>query len=143
MVTLPPSQLLNGVTLAGLSPEGTGLQPFEGADTEAIREQLQVEGPFEVLEVRARAPNFAVGSSKLLSFAKKAAPAPAVAQSSATKAVWSLDDDMDDMEVDLVDDDDLLDEEDKVKPDEASLRGEEGKKWTKLYFCRNRVLKGG
>ncbi len=36
-------------------------------------------------------------------------------------AVWSIDDDDDD--VDLVDEDELLDEEDRAKPDPASLRG--------------------
>lgn len=44
-----------------------------------------------------------------LSFAKKSTP-----------AVWKLDDAVDD---DLIDEDNLLDDEDKVKPDETSLRG--------------------
>lgn len=42
----------------------------------------------------------------------------------AKAAVWSIDDDLDDGDVELVDSDQLLGEEDLAKPDPASLRGE-------------------
>ena len=61
--------------------------------------------------------------SRLLSFAKKKADPPANPAANIAKgAVWSLDD-IDDDDVDLVNEDDLLDEADKEKPDPASLRG--------------------
>lgn len=59
--------------------------------------------------VVAEKPNYEVGSAAKLSFAKKPA------------AVWKLDDDDD--ENDLINADDLLDEEDKVKPDPSQLKG--------------------
>ena len=69
-------------------------------------------------------PSFAQGSSRLLSFAKKKTEAPAAtAAAKPQAAVWSLDDMADD-DVDFVNEDDLLDEDDKTRPDPASLRGE-------------------
>ena len=62
-------------------------------------------------------PNHEVGASRLLSFAKPAAPVK-----TAPKAdVWTLEDIEDDT-VELMDDSELLNEEDLVKPDPASLR---------------------
>lgn len=60
------------------------------------------------VDIVAEKPNYEVGSSAKLSFAKPAA------------AAWKLDDGDDE---DLIDADDLLDEEDKVKPDPSELRG--------------------
>lgn len=57
-------------------------------------------------------PNYEVGSSAKLSFAKKPIKA-------AVATVWKIDNDDDE----IINADDLLDEEDKVKPDPASLRG--------------------
>ena len=71
-------------------------------------------------------PNHEIGASRLLSFAKPAAPVK-----TAPKAdVWTLEDIEDDT-VELMDDSELLNEEDLVKPDPASLRvcgttGEQG-----------------
>ncbi|XP_059613409.1 anamorsin homolog [Phlebotomus argentipes] len=59
----------------------------------------------------AEKPNYEVGSSVKLSFATK----------KPTAAVWKLDDDEDE-EAEVINEDDLLDESDKKKPDEASLR---------------------
>ena len=68
-------------------------------------------------QVQATKPNHEVGASRLLSFAKPAAPV-----STAPKAdVWTLEDIEDDT-VELMDDSELLNEEDLVKPDPASLR---------------------
>jgi len=58
-------------------------------------------------------PQFEVGASKLLSFAKKPEPKKA--------AMWTLDD-MEDDTVELIDENTLLEEADLVKPDPASLR---------------------
>lgn len=62
-----------------------------------------------VPDLLAEKPNYEVGSATKLSFAKKPA------------AVWKLDDDDEDNE--LINADDLLDEEDKVKPDPSNLKG--------------------
>lgn len=72
--------------------------------------------------VTAEKPNYEIGSSVKLSFAKKT---PDVA------AVWKIDND----DVETIDPDDLLDEEDKVLPDPESLRvcGTTGKK----KACKN------
>lgn len=59
-------------------------------------------------------PNYEVGSSTKLSFAKK----PSV---EAEKKVWKIDMD-DDEDEEMINADDLLDEEDKQKPDPESLR---------------------
>lgn len=61
-----------------------------------------------IVDIAAEKPNYEVGSSAKLSFAKPATNA------------WKLDDDEDN---DLIDADDLLDEDDKAKPDPAELKG--------------------
>lgn len=60
-------------------------------------------------------PNYEVGSAAKLSFGKKPASKQAIA------AVWKLDQDDDDQEE--INADDLLDEEDKIKPDPSTLKG--------------------
>lgn len=60
-------------------------------------------------DIVAQKPNYEVGSSAKLSFAKKPAA-----------SAWKLDDGDDN---DLIDADDLLDEEDKAKPDPSELKG--------------------
>ncbi|XP_037068477.1 anamorsin homolog [Pollicipes pollicipes] len=66
--------------------------------------------------VTARKPDFEVGSSAPLKL-------PVAAPSAAAAAVWTLSgqDALDD-DLDLVDEDELLDEEDRQRPDPASLR---------------------
>lgn len=71
-----------------------------------------------VPELSAEKPNYEVGSAAKLSFAKKPA------------AVWKLGDDDDDEDNELINADDLLDEEDKVKPDPTNLKG-------KIHFNSN------
>jgi len=71
-------------------------------------------GTKQVFMVKGRKPQFEVGSSKLLSFAKK----PEVKKPA---GVWTLDD-MDDDTVELIDENTLLEEEDLVKPDPTTLR---------------------
>ena len=118
---LTEEKLAATLKLAGL----TQIEPATEFQTEAkdeIKEKLSLQGPFQVVRIKCQTPDFVAGSSRLLSFAKQAGsakskPAPQ------TKAVWSLTDDLDDAEVDLVDDEQLLDEEDKAKPDPESLRG--------------------
>lgn len=63
-------------------------------------------------ELVCEKPNYEVGSSAKLSFAK-------VADKSAVASVWKIDNDDDE----IINPDDLLDEEDKIKPDPSSLRG--------------------
>ena len=76
----------------------------------------------KLLRIACSAPDFESGSSRLLSFAKNTSNAAVKPESSQKDQVWSLDDDLDDGEVELMDEDDLLDDEDKVKPDPESLR---------------------
>lgn len=83
---------------------------------------LNPETKYQIVSIECQSPNFEVGSSRLLSFAKK--PIPKDEAKVKAEAVWSIDD-MDDDEVDLVNEDELLDEEDRVKPDQDSLRGRE------------------
>lgn len=66
-----------------------------------------------VSDVVAEKPNYEVGSSSKLSFAKK----ETVNKSAAS--VWKLNDDDDD----LINEDDLLDAKDKVKPNPTDLKG--------------------
>jgi len=61
----------------------------------------------------ARKPQFEVGAKKLLSFAKKPEPQKA--------SQWTLDD-LDDDTVELIDENTLVEAEDLVKPDAATLR---------------------
>lgn len=78
----------------------------------------------------AAKPAQEVGASRMLSFAKKAVVAPVKKDlTPAVASVWTLED-MEDDSVELVDDNTLLDKEDLVKPDPASLRvcGTTGKK---------------
>lgn len=77
---------------------------------EEIRESLNLPpgAHFHVVEISCKTPNFAPGSSqKLKNTTKK-------------MQVWSLD--INDDDVAMVDQNDLLAEEDKLRPDEASLR---------------------
>lgn len=65
-------------------------------------------------EIICEKPNYEVGSSAKLSFAKKT-------DKSKIASVWKIDND--DVDEDIIDADNLLDEEDKVKPDPSSLKG--------------------
>ncbi|XP_069976099.1 anamorsin homolog [Penaeus vannamei] len=80
-----------------------------------------------VFEVTCLKPDFEVGSSMKLSFAKPAAKAPA--------NTWNID--LNDDDVDLADPDDLLTEEDLIRPDPTSLKvcGTTGKR----KACKNCV----
>ena len=61
------------------------------------------------MKFTAQKPAFEVGSSSKLSFGKP--------------AVWSLSDSLVDDEIELVNEEDLLDEEDLIKPSSESLKG--------------------
>lgn len=66
-----------------------------------------------IIEIIAEKPNYEVGSSAKLSFAKSSLDKAKVA------AVWKIDNDDDE----IIDADELLDDEDLAAPDPASLRG--------------------
>lgn len=63
-------------------------------------------------EISCEKPNYEVGSSVKLSFAKPTSKADIA-------AIWQIDNDDDE----IINQDDLLDEEDKVKPDPSTLKG--------------------
>lgn len=66
-------------------------------------------------DIYAEKPNYNVGSAVKLSFGKKESTNKTAA------AVWKLSDDGEDD--DLINEDDLLDESDKIKPNPTDLRG--------------------
>ena len=70
-----------------------------------------------ISDIYAEKPNYNVGSAVKLSFGKK----ESTNQSAAT--VWKLTDDGDDDD-ELINEDDLLDESDKIKPNPTELRGD-------------------
>lgn len=121
------SKLVTNMKLAGLSsvapPEVMTIDDDTAAD---IREHFQIKEPdtIKVVRVNGEKPNFETGSSQRLSFAKKIEEKKAESTKAEKKAVWSLDDlgGEDDDDVELVDPDTLIDEQDLVKPDAASLR---------------------
>lgn len=75
-------------------------------------------------DIIAEKPNYEIGSSVKLSFAKKADEE----KKATTSAIWKLDDNVDENNVDEpssdgeIDPDELLDEEDKKKPDPSTLK---------------------
>ena len=121
------SKLVTDMKLASLSsvapPEVMTIDDDTAAD---IREHFQIkeQETIKVVKVNCEKPNFETGSSQRLSFAKKIEDKKAENSKAERKAAWSLDDQggEDDEEVELVDTDTLIDEQDLVKPDTASLR---------------------
>jgi len=69
---------------------------------------IKSESKGDITEFFAQKPNFEVGSSSQLSFGKT--------------AVWSLADSLVDDQVELINEDDLLDDDDLLKPTSESLR---------------------
>ncbi len=122
-------KLTSMLKLAGLSEvqEPIVLQLGQ-EETSEIRAVLNINASvnFEVVEINCKTPSFETGSSRPLSFAQKVLDKQQQNKKSQQTAalpakVWKLD--LADDDVDLVNEDDLLDEEDKVRPDQASLRG--------------------
>ena len=114
--------------LAGLSNNIQEPSILETEFLSEIRNKLNLPSTLDmkVFQFRCQMPDFEFGSSRLLSFAKKASAKKSddVQKKSDANAaqVWSLAD-IDDDDVDLVNSDDLLDEDDLQKPDPSSLRG--------------------
>ncbi|XP_065184704.1 anamorsin homolog [Sycon ciliatum] len=76
-------------------------------------------------EVRAQRPAYEVGASSALplSFAKKATNGTSTEPQGNVASVWKLSaNDLGDDDIELMDEDDLLDESDKAKPDPSTLR---------------------
>jgi len=119
-----PASLSSSLVLAGLTAVGPPrpLETLPGLE-ETLAKLNMTSGT--AFLVTASTPNHEVGASRLLSFAKPAAPVKAAPKAD----VWTLEDIEDDT-VELMDDSELLNEEDLVKPDPASLRvcGTTGKK---------------
>jgi len=111
-----PASLTSSLVLSGLTALGPP-QPLEtlpGLEESLVKLNMTSGTAFLVT---ASKPNHEVGASRLLSFAKPAAPVKAAPKAD----VWTLEDIEDDT-VELMDDSELLNEEDLVKPDPASLR---------------------
>jgi len=114
---LSPDTVASSLVLAGLTPV-TAPAPVTGGGPGVAASLSAMQPGTTLYRATARKPQHEVGARKLLSFAK---PAAAPAPSPAATSVWTLED-MDDDTVELVDDEELLAEEDLVKPDPASLR---------------------
>jgi len=117
--------LAPGGSVAVVHPSSQA-QPLKAAHDNLVLAGFSsvAEGPvlpsgFSIL--RASKPNFEVGAARLLSFAKPKALAPAPAPAPPAASVWTLED-MEDDSVELMDSDTLLDKEDLVKVDPATLR---------------------
>lgn len=126
MFASPPSSSHYESALKLLKPGGKIF--FQSVtDASTISSELKLQGfvnpTVSEKGLTAEKPNYEVGSSVKLSFAKK---------TSDVAAVWKIDNDED---VETIDPDDLLDEEDKVLPDPETLRvcGTTGKK----KACKN------
>lgn len=90
-----------------------------------------------IARVEGKKPSYEVGASSQLSFASKIQAKPLQPVSSETAKIWSLSaDDVLDADIELMDSDDLLVEEDLLKPDPASLRSECGSSG-KRKACKN------
>ena len=102
--------------------------------------RLKPEETFQLIEINCSTPNFQTGSSTPLSFAQKIKNKQQEQPiQSAEKKVWSLKLDTEDDDVDLIDEDELLDEEDLKRPDQASLRGD--KHFGFFSFSKQRSMK--
>ena len=100
-----PSSAISSLKLSGYSDIS---DPLDCDLTDDQKEKCKQP----IKEIRANKPNFEIGSSVPLSFAKKV--------SENSNKTWKVD--LNDDDVDLADPDDLLTEEDLVKPDPTSLR---------------------
>ena len=115
------SKLVNQIKLAGLITvqEPKTLKSLNSNQLKTIREILSIAEAdiFQIVRIGCSSPSFTSGSAKPLSFAQKIKKP----EKKPKKKVWSLADMYDD-DVDLIDQDELLDEEDMAKPDQATLR---------------------
>ena len=111
------ARLTSAIKLAGLVGVEEPKDVFVSEDEKnEIAETLNVNPDFQLVEIHCMVPNFANGSSAKLSFASKI-------QKPAEKKVWNLMDSDNEEDEDLINENDLLDEEDMARPDQASLRG--------------------
>ncbi|CAL4144771.1 unnamed protein product [Meganyctiphanes norvegica] len=102
--TIDPNTSQSNLRLAGF----TSLSEPKPAN---LTDEEKKDVTVSVSELRCSKPNFEVGSSMKLSFAKAAA---------STKNTWNVD--LNDDDVDLADPDDLLTAEDLTRPDPVSLK---------------------
>ncbi|XP_046396930.1 anamorsin homolog [Ischnura elegans] len=95
-----------------------------------VQEVLDTNEDIIISEIVCKKPNFEVGASSQLSFAKNMVSK----KTPDVSAVWKLDDTVDD-DIETINADDLLDEEDLKKPDPSSLKvcGTTGKR----KACKN------
>jgi anamorsin len=110
---------------------------LDGVQLDEVKSKLTLTGFINISttnnkQVVAEKPNYEVGSSAKLSFASKIKGTDAQKKEKIA-AVWKIDND-DDEEIDP---DDLLDEEDKQKPDPSTLKGEFNGKVDRVSFFLN------
>lgn len=129
-------QLVSQLKLSGFinicEPSEVSLNDDDKSD---LKQRPELNEVAMLYRVTAKKPAYEVGSSSQLKLPfKPKGPAPKV--DSDIAKVWSLNSaDLMDDDVDLVDEDELLDENDLIKPDPSSLKVECGP--TKKKACKN------
>jgi anamorsin len=112
-VSFDPEQSMLTTALKLAKPKGKII--LDGAQLDAIKSKLTLTGFVNIGaaggQVYAEKPNYEIGSSAKLSFAGK--------NKEKIAAVWKITDDDDE---EAIDPDELLDDEDKLKPDPSTLR---------------------
>lgn len=90
------------------------------ANLDNLKASLLLSGFVNITEnadgIRCEKPNYEVGSSAKLSFAST----NKIGDNAKVAAIWKIDNEDDE----IIDADDLLEEEDKVKPDPSTLKGD-------------------
>nr|Q4V7N8.2 RecName: Full=Anamorsin; AltName: Full=Cytokine-induced apoptosis inhibitor 1; AltName: Full=Fe-S cluster assembly protein DRE2 homolog [Xenopus laevis] len=118
-----PEHLSSVLKLSGLTEVTQLLQePLNPEQKQGVVELLGYNGnDVSTIRIRAKKPNYEVGSSRQLSLPKrKTAEKPSVDPAAAK--LWTLSaSDMNDDDVDILDSDELLDQEDLKKPAPSSL----------------------
>ncbi|XP_013778521.1 anamorsin homolog [Limulus polyphemus] len=129
------AKLASALKLSGFVDIGEPHEfPLPASQLSELKKELEIEeGTVSLMEVCARKPNFEVGSTIKLNFAKKGRSK----SDENTSKIWTLSaDDTLDEDVELIDSDQLLDEEDLKKPDPESLKAScDGAK--KRKACKN------
>jgi len=108
---------LYGILLSFLKPQGCLVATVPSSGVDSLKELLKLSGFVKIDETSdglvCQKPNYEVGSATKLSFGKAAAAKASI------DAAWKIDIGDDE---DVVNADDLLDEDDKAKPDPIDLK---------------------
>ncbi|XP_078365876.1 anamorsin homolog isoform X2 [Oculina patagonica] len=134
----PPEKLASALKLAGFVNISVPKELSLTLDASTVLKEKF--GDVTTIQISACKPSFEVGTSSQLplSFSSKPACKPKVKDENVAK-IWTLSaQDIDDEDIDILDSDTLLDEEDLLKPDPASLKSDcNTNKAGKKKACKN------